>query len=150
MPVTKTKEKKRKAKSKSAWFELVERKEDFKHIVHILNRYYDLHSPVNHPSPAHLFRQDIVSCDLEELHIYLKKFGSFEFLVVVEIGSEESKRMDSWIHIDGIAQERIFMKEKGKLEHPVFKITSLDDLFQSHTKEVEKGFRPAAEDALIL
>ena len=83
-----------------------------------------------------------MSCDLDKLHIYLKKFGSF--------GSEESKRMDSWIHIDGIAQERIFMKEKGKLEHPVFKITSLDDLFQSHTKEVEKGFRPAAEDALIL
>lgn len=124
------------------WRELVEKKEDFKHIVHILNRYYDLCPSASHPSPAHLFRQDIVSSELSNLKIFLRKFGSFEFLVVVEITTEQGKRMDSWIHIDGIAQERIILKEKGKLDHPVFKITSLDDLFQSHTKEVEKGFKP--------
>ena len=66
------------------------------------------------------------------LRIFLKKFGVYEFLIVVEITQptqEElslfplsTKKMDSWIHIDGVSQERVYMKEKGRLEHPVFKI----------------------------
>ncbi len=144
------KTKKTKSKSKSAWFELIQQKEDFKNIVSILNRYYDLQASANHPSLAHLFRQEIVKSETANLRIFLKKFGSFEFLVVVEISSDSGKKMDSWIHIDGITQERIHLKQKGKLEHPVFRITSLEDLFQLHSKEVKKGFEPKIEDLVAL
>lgn len=150
MPKTKTVKNKKRAKDKSTWFELTDKKEDFKHMVHILNRYYDLNPSTSHPSEAHLFRIEIVNSPTDNLRIFLKKFGSFEFLVVVEISSDSGKKMDSWIHIDGISQERIILTEKGKLEHPVFRIKSLDDLFQLHSKEVKKGFEPKLEDLVAL
>lgn len=128
------------------WRELVEKKEDFKHIVHILNRYYDLCPSASHPSPAHLFREELVRTENESLRIFMKKFGRFEMLVVVEIHTEQGKKMDSWIHIDGISQEREMMAERGKTDHPVFKIVSMLDIFGRSTKKVEKGFNPTSDD----
>jgi len=144
---TKTKDKK--SKKQTGWYELIAEKEEFKNIVRILNRYYNLNPSENHPSPAHTFREDIVQAKLDELRIFLKKFGSYEYLVVVEISTEKGARMDSWIHIDGVSQERIVMTEKGKLDHPVFRIISMEDLFLLHTKPVEKGFKPKVEDLIL-
>jgi|JI9StandDraft_2_1071091.scaffolds.fasta_scaffold40571_3 hypothetical protein len=150
MSGAKVKEKKSRKKNNSYWFELMQEKEEFKRIVSILNRFYNLQPSAKHPTPAHVFREEIVLAEVDKLRIFLKKFGSFEFLVVVEIATELGKKMDSWIHIDGIAQERLIMKEKGKLDHPVFKITSLDDLYQKYTIELEKGFELKAEESIIL
>lgn len=47
--------------------------------------------------------------------------------------------MDSWIQIDGIAQEKIIMKDNPS--HPVHKITGIGEL---KTKKVKKGFKVAA------
>ena len=150
MSNTKVKEKKSRKRKNSYWFELMQEKKEFKKIVSILNRFYNLQSSANHPTPAHIFREEVVLADVDKLRIFLKKFGSFEFLVVVEIATELGKKMDSWIHIDGIAQERLIMKEKGKLDHPVFKIISLDDLYQNYTIELEKGFELKAEESIVL
>lgn len=150
MSNTKVKEKKSRKRKNSYWFELMQEKEEFKKIVSILNRFYNLQSSANHPTPAHIFREEVVLADVDKLRIFLKKFGSFEFLVVVEIATELGNKMDSWIHIDGIAQERLIMKEKGKLDHPVFKIISLDDLYQNYTIELEKGFELKAEESIVL
>lgn len=150
MSNTKTQEKKSKKKNSSLWYELMGEKEEFKRIVAILNRFYNLQPSSNHPTPAHIFREEIVFAEADKLRIFLKKFGRYEFLVVVEIKTELGKKMDSWIHIDGIAQERLIMKEKGKLDHPVFKITSLNDLYQNYTEILEKGFELKPEENLIL
>lgn len=150
MSNTKVKEKKSRKRKNSYWFELMQEKKEFKKIVSILNRFYNLQSSANHPTPAHIFREEVVLADVDKLRIFLKKFGSFEFLVVVEIATELGNKMDSWIHIDGIAQERLIMKEKGKLDHPVFKIISLDDLYQNYTIELEKGFELKAEESIVL
>lgn len=143
------KPKPKKTKKKTGWYELTSAKEDFQNIVRILNRYYNLFPAANHPTPAHKFREDIVQSVIENLRVFLKKFGTYEFLIVVEISSPQGKRMDSWIHIDGVSQERVTMTEKGNLEHPVFRIVCLEDLFLSHTKPVEKGFDPKAEDLIL-
>jgi|JI10StandDraft_1071094.scaffolds.fasta_scaffold245774_1 hypothetical protein len=48
--------------------------------------------------------------------------------------------MDSWIHVDGISQERILMKEKGILKHPVFNIISLQDILLKELTIPVKSF----------
>ncbi|MBK8397138.1 MAG: hypothetical protein IPL26_18130 [Leptospiraceae bacterium] len=152
MPKTKEKETKpkdSKPNKKNGWYELVSEKAEFQNIVRILNRYYNLNPQTNHPTPAYVFREEIVLAKLESIRIFLKKFGSFEFLVVVELSSEKGNRMDSWIHIDGVSQERVIMTEKGNLQHPVFSITCLEDLYKSHTKPVGKGFKPKVEDLIL-
>ena len=143
------KSKPKKTKKKTGWYELTSSKEDFQNIVRVLNRYYDLFPSANHPTPAHVFREDIVQSTVENLRVFLKKFGTYEFLIVVEISNEKGARMDSWIHIDGVSQERVTMTEKGNLEHPVFRIVCLEDLFLSHTKPVGKGFHPKVEDLVL-
>lgn len=122
-----------------SWKELVkvEAKVAFKNIVHVLNRYYD-RNPSGTPSDAVLFRKAIVATPEESFRVFLKKFGTYEFLLVVELTIEGEKKMDSWIHIDGIAQERIILKEKGIENHPVFNITSICDIYESFGESVGK------------
>jgi len=144
--VAKRSSKKIKTSNNSEWMELIEEKDEFKHTVNIMNRYYSLHPSASHPTPAHLFREELVRTENEALRIFMKKFGRFEMLVVVEIHTEQGKKMDSWIHIDGISQEREMMAERGKTDHPVFKIVSMLDIFGRSTKKVEKGFNPTSDD----
>lgn len=128
-----------------SWYELLGQKEDFQNTVHILNRYYELNSPTQ-VSEALLFRKEIVTSKPENLRIFLKRFGTYEFLVVVEITFETGKKIDSWIHIDGIMQERKICTEQGKLTHPVFNIVSLSDLYEKSAKPMPKGFKLKVED----
>lgn len=148
MSKTNTKSKKKKT-TKSNWFELIREKEEFKKIVNILNRYYNLNPSKNHPSPAHLFREEVAQTPNDKLRIFLKKFGDYEFLIVVEINSKSGNKMDSWIHIDGISQERAELKNRDIKNHPVFRIISIEDLYKRSCKEVEKGFRPKSEEAVV-
>ena len=81
-------------KRKDKWYEVTGEleKAEFKKIVHILNRYYDLNPSMSHPTPAHIFRQEIVASENKDLRIFLKQFGNYEFLVVVEISFREQKK----------------------------------------------------------
>lgn len=130
----------RKTNKLDSWYELLEQKEEFQNLVHILNRYYDLNPPTI-ISSAMLFRKQIVEAKPENLRIFLKRFGSYEFLAVVEITLEEGKKVDSWIHIDGIMQERKICTERGNTTHPVFGITSLTDIFEKSAKPLPANFK---------
>jgi hypothetical protein len=159
-----------KQKRKDNWYEVTGEidKVEFKNIVQILNRFYNLSPTKGHPTPAHIFREEIVITENKDLRIFLKQFGTYEFLIVVEISfqpkektnssfeketeikenlfPEQRRKMDSWIHVDGISQERILMKEKGILKHPVFNITSLQDiLLKELTIPVKNIPKPEAE-----
>lgn len=114
----------------SFWYELVFRKEDFLHIINVLNRYYDMYPPKNHPSESHQFREDLTRTPVQNIRIFLKKFGDYEFLISAEILEADNKRMDSWIHVDGIKQERNELEGKGIHDHPVFQIVCLTDLYE--------------------
>lgn len=133
---------------KGSWREVIneEDKKSFQHIVHTLCRYYDLMPPVNHPSDAHKFRMDIVNSLPENFKVYLKPFGEVEYLIVCEIHYPEKNAniLDSWIHVDGIVQEREFQKEKGNLTHPTFNIVCITD-FIPRTVPVTKVSAKLAE-----
>ncbi|MCB1193465.1 MAG: hypothetical protein H7A23_17890 [Leptospiraceae bacterium] len=121
----------------SFWYELVFRKEDFLHIINVLNRYYDMYPPKNHPSDSHRFREDLTKTPVNSIRIFLKKFGDYEFLISAEILESDSKRMDSWIHVDGIKQERHDLENKGVYDHPVFEIVCLTDLYEDSCVKVK-------------
>lgn len=120
---------KRKKRIESAWFLLQKNIGDFKQILRILNHFYSgIREKI---SETEMFREEIIHTKEENLEIFLKKFGDYEYLVAVKIQEEENSRMDSWIHIDGVLQEREFMKEIGNLNHPVFSIPCISDLYNN-------------------
>lgn len=126
-----------KPKAENEWKQLAETdKPEFQNILGILNRYYSQFSKDKEETQSFLppvkFRKDVEKSKPEEVSIYLKKFGKYEFLVYVEI-SGDKPRKDSWIHIDGVQQERDDFLKKGIKTHPVFEITCLEDLYQKAT-----------------
>lgn len=122
----------------TGWFELVERKDEFLDIIRILNRYYSMHPPTHHPSDAYLFREKMIQCSRDMLRIYLKNFGEYEFLVTVKIIDDNREQMESWIHVDGIMQERDQLLQEGKSKHPVHNIICITDLFQKSCRKLEE------------
>jgi len=93
--------------------------ERFIRILNVLNRYYE--SQKGQKINGLEFRKKIVESNGKGLSVYLKKFGEYEFMVHVKLLDEQG----SWIHIDGIAEER---KQVGP-NHPIFEIDCLSDIF---------------------
>lgn len=132
---------KSKSKSKTEiknekWMELIDKKDEFQSIIAVLNRYYNLNPPKNHPSSAYRFREELVIASLDSIRVFIKRYGQYEYLIAVEILQESNKKMDSWIHIDGIQQERDELKSKNVVEHPVFNIFCISDLYSKYSQEV--------------
>lgn len=129
--------KKNKKNNQSAfWYELIAKKGEFQDILKILNRFYE-QLPDEEPNPTRQFREKILNADPENLRIFFKKFGLYEFIVAAEIKEKEGIQSDSWIHIDGIAQERAELSKIGLTGHPIFSITCISDLFNSACKKAE-------------
>jgi len=102
-------------------------KKDFLAIVSVLNRYYEAYPPKGEFSESHNFRVEICKLQPGEIRVYLKRFADMDYLVGVEI---ENGKSDTWIHVDGIKQERADLERQGKLDHPVFNIVCLTDLWE--------------------
>ncbi len=125
---------KKNKKNVSAWFQLVENKTDFKMIVHQINKYYSFTNPKN--SPCQDFREEVVLTENDNLDIFIKRFGEFEFFIGVKIYTKRGSKFDSWIHIDGVSQEQKLMKEKNE-NHPIFDRISMTKLFENHCKKID-------------
>jgi hypothetical protein len=93
-------------------------------IVKALNRYYNSFN--KEKSVSQSFRELVEQSQPENLKIEVRKFGSYEYLINAEI---LHRGKDSWIHMDGISQERDELRKREILNHPVFKIVSLGDIF---------------------
>ena len=62
---------------------------------------------------------------------FVKKFGNYEYLIYSEIKENGEKvRSDTWIHIDGIGEERDLFTSKDILTHPVHNILCMRDLYK--------------------
>lgn len=121
--------------TKSIWRELKTKKDEFQKILAVLNRYY--HKSGDELTQSQLFREKVALANVENLRIFLQKFGKYEFLITVKLLEEEKWLEDSWIHVDGIQEEREQLKRKGCLNHPVFSITCLTDLYKQAEKTEE-------------
>ena len=125
---TKTKTPVKTAKAvKETWKEIKEEidKKEFQAIIHILNRYYSLNNGVKNE-----FREKLVLANSESFTVKLKAMAGNSFSVLVELDNV----LETWIHLDGIVEERETMTEKGNLDHPVFKIVCLTDLYENAVK----------------
>ncbi|MBE7412411.1 MAG: hypothetical protein L6Q54_08145 [Leptospiraceae bacterium] len=121
----------------SNWVELKNKKEEFIRIVEVLNRYYSQNKPENYPSESHKFREKLLQSPLDSFKVFIKKFGLFEYIIAVEISENGSSRFDTWIHIDGIEEERNELKNSGILDHPIFQIVSMTDLVNQYCSQIE-------------
>lgn len=110
--------------SSKEWVKLTPKKVvEFKGILKVLGKYYNAISSDATKSKGQIFRDNLSVA--EGGSIYLKKFGNYEYLVFAKIGEEH----DTWIHMDGISEEREQFTAKGIKEHPVFNITCVGDLY---------------------
>ena len=111
---------------KETWKEIKNEtdKKEFQAIIHILNRYYALSGMKNE------FREKLVLANSESFTVKIKSLMGNSFSVLVELNNV----LETWIHLDGIVEERKTMTEKGNLEHPVFKIVCLTDLYENAVK----------------
>jgi hypothetical protein len=95
---------------------------EFQKILDVLNRYY---SQLGKKSETQSYREMVANASPDEVKLSLKKFGEFEYLIKCEVG----EKSDSWIHIDGIAEERKEMASRNNWDHPVFNIVCLSDIY---------------------
>lgn len=98
----------------------------FIRILNVLNRYYELQKDKKIDGLG--FRKKIVESNGESLNVYLKQFEEYSFMVHVKLLDEQG----SWIHIDGIAEERKQIEIFSFLtspNHPIFEIDCLSDIF---------------------
>jgi hypothetical protein len=121
-------------KEKSNWMELIENKSEFQHILRVLNRYYEAKDGQAHNNSSHEFRKELSEKKESDFQVYLKKFGEYEFLVHAKMGEIPSQKSDTWIHIDGIAEEREQLMKSGIMDHPIFSIVGLRDLYLNHSQ----------------
>lgn len=107
------------------WRELVTKKEEFLHILRILNHYYEMRGETK--SKQYAFRRHLADSSPESVQIFFSRLGPFEYQVACRVLPED--QVETWIHIDGIAEERERLKQIGNTEHPVFSLVCLGDLF---------------------
>jgi hypothetical protein len=109
------------------WYRLTGGLDEFKNILSVLNRYYSNMS--DSKSESLKFREEVILTKDENLEVFIKKFGTYEYIIAVKIKKDGSEKIDSWIHIDGIIQEREMFEKMGNKEHPVFSIIAITDIF---------------------
>lgn len=125
------------------WKELVERKSDFQHILRVLNRYYENRESSAQLGQSHFFRKRLTEESENNFKIFIKKFGNYEYLIHAEIhAAKQSMEKETWIHIDGISEERAQLEKQGITEHPLFSIIGVGDLFQESTKDSNRKDLP--------
>jgi len=103
---------------------------EFQNITRILNRYYTAFTTEEKKTNTQKFREEISYANPDNLEIFAKKFGVYEYLIYCEIlENKEKVKSDTWIHIDGIAEERDVFMKKEILSHPVYNIVCMLDIF---------------------
>jgi hypothetical protein len=133
---------------KQKWKKLEKGKVDFLKILGIVNRYYQACGSAQDNSESWEYRAKLVESPPDQMEIFIKKFGKYEYLVHVILGEGldlgREKDRDTWIHVDGITEERDQFREKGIFDHPVFQIQSLGDIYETedYPEEEDWNFLP--------
>lgn len=112
-----------------SWREIQKSKSEFLHILRILNHYYEMQGGRKHSQDE--FRKLVTETNPEQVKIYVNRLGIYEYQVACTYLPES--QTETWIHIDGIAEERARLTELGNTDHPVFSLVCLGDLFGEAT-----------------
>ncbi|TGL60861.1 LIC_13246 family protein [Leptospira sarikeiensis] len=120
------------------WMKLNTDQLGFLGIVHSINRFYD-GIQGSQSKELRYFRKKLVRTDFRKSHIFLKKFGDYEYLIYARIESNGNSESDTWVHVDGIRMERDKMKAKGVRNHPSYEIRCLSDIFETSCTRATKA-----------
>ncbi|XDD50451.1 hypothetical protein AB3N59_01165 [Leptospira sp. WS92.C1] len=112
--------------NEEVWMKLITRKEEFRRIVSVLNGFYRSKTTIRKLNGSQKMRIRLEKKDFQNFEVFLKKIGDHDFLIFLKI----ENKYDSWIHIDGIQEERERFILEGKTDHPVFKIVCISDLYR--------------------
>lgn len=117
-----------KASTNNVWKKVGSKQvEDFQKILKVLVRFHDAVLSEGEKSQSHEFRKRLSEMVVMErtrkVQIYLRKFGKYEYLVYADMNGET----ESWLHVDGIAEEREQLKGK---DHPVHTIVCMSDIYK--------------------
>ncbi|WP_036096573.1 LIC_13246 family protein [Leptospira weilii] len=100
-------------------------------ILRVLNNFYD--SMVKNKTRDFKF----LLPQAQNTKIYLQKLDDFSYFVFAEIIEPESTMRDNWMHIDGIKEEQVHFTSLGILDHPIFDIPCLTEVYDNHSKVVD-------------
>ncbi|QOI53262.1 LIC_13246 family protein [Leptospira interrogans] len=103
----------------------------FYQILKVLNCFYDLGVKNKR---RELKNQLLKSSNVK---VYLRKLNKYSYLVFAEIINSDSIIQDNWIHIDEVSEARDRFKSIGNLNHPVFNIPCLTEVYEEHSRVVE-------------
>lgn len=106
----------------------------FNEILRVLNNFYD--SMVKNKARDFKF----LLPQAQNTKIYLQKLDDFSYLVFAEIIEPESTMRENWIHIDGIKEEQERFTSLGILDHAIFDIPCLTQIYDYHSEVVD--FKP--------
>lgn len=121
------------------WRELMERKEDFQHIVRLLTTFDEKTGRFQrYGEPAtHYMRRALAESSTDDLHVFLRHTGGFVYSIVAECRTVAGLVSTLWVHEDGIRAEREELA--GEPGHPVHTIVCMTDLYENHSRKREEG-----------
>ncbi|WP_036069204.1 LIC_13246 family protein [Leptospira noguchii] len=102
----------------------------FNKILRVLNNFYD---SVKNKTRDFKF----LLPQAQNAKIYLQKLDDFSYLIFAEIIEPETTMRENWIHIDGIKEEQERFTSLGIINHPIFEIPCLTEVYDNHSKVVD-------------
>jgi hypothetical protein len=111
---------------------------ELKGILRVLVNYYNAINSGCVKTPSASFRETFSTAEGGE--VYIKDLGDYTYLIFCKLGDD----YESWLHVDGISQERDELTKKGISSHPVFGITCLKDILAKNKKRAKKKIKEVA------
>lgn len=106
---------------------------DFLGILKVTQKFYSLYrsSDSHSPSPSFLNREELLTADPLNIDMQIIKMKE-PYVYTIKAFDRAKREFDeiscTWLHIDGIQEERDKFSKKDPF-HPVFSITNLTDIF---------------------
>ncbi len=124
------KQEQEKREEQGEWRELLGNKEEFLSILRLLVEFDEKSGRygLSRTPDLHHLRRAVSLASAGDVRILLKSLGGFVYLVVAEMRSSEGSFLaTSWIHEDGIVEEK--REREANHDHPVHSLISLTELF---------------------
>lgn len=114
-------------------------KEEFITILTTICRYKKINKSQTTSKDQFYFR--LIKKPIDRYEIAIEKIAEYDFIVRVFLKT----KIESWIHIDGILEERNDLRKKRVTDHPVFQINCLYDIVLNNThkslEELPKNYK---------
>ncbi|AXR59813.1 LIC_13246 family protein [Leptospira mayottensis] len=114
--------------NRGKWMKLISRKNNFRKIVSTLNDFYIPKIPFSKLAEGQKMRIRLAQKKVKKFEVFLKKVSGYEFIIFLQIENQ----FESWIHVDGIQEEKDRFLKEGKNDHPIFEHISISDLYENN------------------